>query len=150
MTTTLTFEQFYPADPDRLFALVIDLDTLDAVAWPFLQFHHLPSGPVREGQVIDMAVSLFGLLPARPYRIRITRCDPEARQMDTDEDGMAVRSLRHALEVRPEGAGAKLIDRIAIDAGWITPLAAAFVWASYRWRRHRRLGLLRAGQDRGR
>lgn len=145
MARTLRFETFYPADPDRVFELVTDLDTLEAVTRPWIQFHHLPSGQVHAGQVIDVALSLFGLLPARPYRMRILSCDAGLRRMRSEEDGMGLRRLVHDLEVIPAPGGAVLRDQVEIDAGWMTPLAAGFAWATYRWRHHVRLRLLGAG-----
>lgn len=144
MARTLTFTQHYPVGADRLFDLVIDLDTLDAVTKPWVQFHHLPSGPVQAGQVIDVALSLLGVLPARPYTIRIVECDRTARRMRSRESGMGVRGLSHRVEVAPGDGGSVLTDRVEIDAGWATPLAAIFAWFTYRWRHHVRLRLLGA------
>ncbi|MBE1284796.1 MAG: hypothetical protein GJ676_15910 [Rhodobacteraceae bacterium] len=147
MPRTLTFEQNYPVDPDRLFDLVIDLDTLDAVTKPWVQFDHLPSGPVRAGQVIDVAMSLFGLWPRQPYTMRVTECDPETRRMATLEEGMGVTRLFHELEVRDAGDGTSvLLDRVEIEAGWKTSLVAVSAWLLYRWRHHIRMRLLDAAQ----
>lgn len=145
MHKTLILEQVYPVDPDRLFRLVTDLDTLDAVTKPWVQFQHLPSGQVREGQVIDVAVSAFGLFPMLPYRMRVTRFDPEARLMRSEEDGLGIHMLTHELEVVPEAGGARLIDRIEIDAGWKTPVFTAWAQLIYGWRHHIRLRLLQEG-----
>jgi len=145
MPRTLTFEHRYPVDPDRLFALVTDLDTLEAVTKPWVQFDHLPSGPVHTGQVIDVAISVFGVFPPMPYRMRVVVCDPETRRMTSDEDGIGVHRLLHHLEVHPDPQGARLMDRIEIDAGWSTPLVALWAWCIYRWRHHVRLRLLRNG-----
>lgn len=142
MTRVLTFEHRYPVGPDRLFRLVTDLDTLDAVTKPWVQFHHLPSGPVHSGQVIDVAMSLFGLLPVRPYRMRVVLCDSRTRRMRSEEDGMGIHKLTHELSVTGDAQGAKLLDRIEIDAGWKTPCVALWAWVIYRWRHHIRLRLL--------
>ena len=146
MPKTLTFEHRYPVSADRLFDLVCDLDTLHAVTRPWIQFHHLPSGPVHTGQVVDVAISLLGLLPVRPYRMRVTLCDRSTRRMQTHEDGAGIHSLIHDLQVCPDGTGARLLDRIEIDAGWKTGLLAMLAWGLYRWRHHVRLRLLRAEQ----
>jgi len=144
MPRTLTFEHRYPVSADRLFDLVSDLDTLHAVTQPWIQFHHLPSGPVHTGQVVDVAISVLGLLPVRPYRMRVTQCDRAAWRMQTQEDGIGVHRLIHDLQVYPDGSEARLLDRIDIDAGWKTPLFAILAWGLYRWRHHVRLRLLMA------
>lgn len=145
MTRVLRFEHRYPVPPDRLFDLVTDLDTLDAVTKPWVQFDHLPSGQVHQGQIIDVAVSVFGILPTRPYKMRVVLFDPEARRMASEEDGLVVHKLNHALEVQPdsEPGVSVLRDRIEIDAGWLTPVVTAWAWVIYRWRHHIRLRLLR-------
>ncbi|WP_157770130.1 hypothetical protein [Ruegeria marisrubri] len=143
MKRTLTFRHVYPVDPDRLFELVTDLDTLEAVTKPWMRFDHLPSGPVREGQVIDVDMSLFGLFPARPYKIVVTKCAGSQHVMTSDETGMGSH-LVHMLEVHPSGEGsAELVDRIEVEAGWAAPLVAMWLWLTHRWRHHVRLRLLR-------
>ncbi|WP_425043777.1 SRPBCC family protein [Primorskyibacter sp. S87] len=148
MTRTLILEHTYPADPDRLFDLVTDLDTLDAVTRPWLLFEHLPSGQVHTGQVFDVGISLFGILPERPYRMEVTLCDTEARCMVSEENGFSVRKLVHRLEVQPDPAGALLTDRIEIDAGWFTHAVAGWIRLTHVWRHRIRLKLLRQQRPR--
>lgn len=142
MPRVLIIENRYPVDADQLFRLVTDLDTLEAVTKPWVRIDHLPSGQVREGQVIDVAMSVFGVLPMQPYRMRVVSLDAQARTMVSVEDGLGVNRLRHALSVTEDGDGAVLCDRIEIDAGWLT--APVMIWAriTYRWRHHVRMRLL--------
>lgn len=142
MSRILAFEHSYPVSPGRLFELVTDLDTLEAVTRPWVQFHHLPSGLVHEGQVIDVALSAFGVFPVRPYRMRVVKCDPVARIMRSEEDGMGIHKLTHELHVLPENGGARLVDHIEIDAGWLTPLVTMWAHIIYRRRHPIRLRLL--------
>jgi len=143
MRRKLRFENSYPVSADRLFALVTDLDTLEAVSKPWVQLHHLPSGQVRAGQTIDVAMSLFGLFPGRPYRMSVILCDPVTRLMRSEERGMGVQRLTHDLSVRSDGNGAVLVDQIEIEAGWRTPFIVVCAWFAYRWRHHVRLRLLK-------
>ncbi len=144
MHKKLTFENSYPVSADRLFALVSDLDTLEAVSKPWVQFHHLPSGQVHTGQKLDVALSLFGLLPVRPYRMHVVSCDTVTRRLRSEEDGMGVHKLTHEVEVNEDGEASVLIDRVDIDAGWLTPIVTVYAWIIYRWRHHIRLRLLQA------
>lgn len=144
MRRKLTFENYYPVDADRLFSLVTDLDTLEAVSRPWMQIHHLPSGPVRKGQIIDVAMSFCGVLPVSPYRMRIVVCDPHERRMRSEEDGMGVSRLVHEVTVRETGDGAVLKDHVELDAGWKTPAVTICARLMYRRRhpiRRRLLGL---------
>ena len=143
MARLLTFEHHYPVAPARLFELVSDLDTLEAVSKPWVQFHHLPSGTVHSGQVIDVALSVLGIFPVAPYRMRVVLCDPDEWRIRSEEDGIGIHRLTHEVEVHAEPGGARLVDRVEIDAGWMTPLVSLWAWIIYRWRHHVRLRLLR-------
>ena len=143
MPRSLSLQNHYPVNADRLFELVTDLDTLEAVTRPWVQFDHLPSGQVRQGQVINVAMSVLGLFPTLPYRMEVAEFDPVARRMTSVETGSGVRRLIHTLEVTPDGEGSCLHDRIEIDAGWKTGLIMLWAWWTYRWRHHLRLRLLK-------
>ncbi|MDK3071908.1 hypothetical protein QO034_02185 [Sedimentitalea sp. JM2-8] len=142
MRRTLTFRHGYAVDADRLFALVSDLDTLDAISGPWLRFLHLPSGPVVQGQVIDVGVSVFCLFPERPYRMQVVVFDPVARKLRSEESGLGIRKMVHGVQARPDGRHSVLLEHIDIDAGSLTPVVAAFVWIAHKWRHYRRRSLL--------
>jgi hypothetical protein len=144
MAKRLTFRHGYPVDPDRLFAMATDLDVLDAVCRPWVQFDHLPSGPVHTGQHIDVALSIFGLVPAQPYSMQVVSCDRVARRMRSEEHGAGITWLVHELRVEPAGTGAILIDEVEIEAGWKTLAMALCAQILYRWRHRMRLRLLTA------
>lgn len=134
MVRRLTFRHRYPVDADRLFAMAIDLDVLEAVSRPWVQFDHLPSGSAQIGQRIDVALSLLGVLPAQPYSMHVVTCDTDARLLRSEEHGMGIVRLVHELKVEPVDGGAFQIDQVEIDAGWRTGMAAFWVRNIYRWR----------------
>ncbi|MCV6585851.1 MAG: hypothetical protein OIF47_09980 [Marinibacterium sp.] len=143
MPWTLNVSHRYPVSADALFQAVADLDQLDHVNRPLLQFDHLPSGPVRRGQVIEVAVSLFGLFPGAPYRMRISECDAQTRVISTVEEGFGVSRVDHRIEVQPAGAGAELIERLSFAAGWRGPVIWLWLHALFVVRHYRRLRFLR-------
>ncbi|MCV2890629.1 SRPBCC family protein [Ruegeria aquimaris] len=145
MRRRLTLEHTYDTDPDRLFRLVTDLDTLDAVIQPWMRLDHLPSGQVRQGQIIDVDLSLLGLFPSQPYRMEVTLFDAAARRMTSEEIGHGMRRMVHELEVRPQGGRARLIDRIEIEAaGPMAPLILFWLRITHHWRHHIRKRLLKS------
>ncbi|MDU9003479.1 hypothetical protein [Sedimentitalea todarodis] len=125
--------------------MAIDLDVLETVSRPWVQFDHLPSGPAQIGQRIDVALSLFGVLPAQPYSMHVVTCDTEARVLRSEEHGIGIARLVHELEVKPADTGAIQIDRVEIDAGWQTGMAALWVSTIYRWRHRILRRLIEAG-----
>lgn len=142
MQRRLVFEHDYPVDADRMFALVSDLDTLDAVSAPWLRFDHLPSGPVTTGQRIDVELSVLCVFPPRPYSMVITECDRAARHLRSVESGLGIRELVFDLTVRPTGKGCVVAESVEIDAGWLTPVVAFYARVIHFWRHRLRMRLL--------
>lgn len=124
----------YPVPPERLWALVTDLDNLEAMNTPLIKFTALPDGHLHTGLVIDTHVSVYGVLPAQPYRIEVLTCDDDAMLVETAESGSGVRNWNHTITVIPTTTGARLTDRIEIDAGFLT---FAYVWWARKLYRHR-------------
>ncbi len=145
MRKTLTIWHSYPVDPDRLFQFSTDLDVLDQMTRPWLHLDHLPSGRIHKGQVINIAMSVFGILPGRPYTMRVVTCDPETRVVETRESGFGIRSVIHKITVEPAADGSKMCDCIGIDAGWRTPFVVLATRLLFRWRHRLRVRLLRHG-----
>jgi len=58
----------YAVTPERLWEVVTDYGALAKVMRGWARFRGLPEGRVEAGQTLDLSVSLFGVLPARPYR----------------------------------------------------------------------------------
>lgn len=135
----------YPVSPDRLWALATDYEALARVMEGVVAFDGLPEGRVREGQKIDVMVSLFGKLPAQPYHMEVVECDDSRMVLRSSETGVGVKAWRHTMRVTPTAEGSRLTDRIEIEAGVLTGLFA--LWARYLYgARHKpRLRLLTAG-----
>lgn len=144
MSTVVEVSHDYPVPPARLWALAMDIDALSQMNAPLIVFGDLPDGRMRAGLVIDTTVSVLGRLPARPYRIEMTTCDDGGMCAQTHEAGAGVRRWDHRITVTPIPGGARLTDRIEIEAGWLTPAAAWWARKLYRHRdatRRRLLGL---------
>ncbi|MEO1686549.1 MAG: SRPBCC family protein [Pseudomonadota bacterium] len=145
MTAVVAVVHDYPVSTDRLWDVVTDYDALAKIMRGWARFRGLPEGRVQAGQGVDAAVSLFGLLPARPWRMEIQHLDPEARRLRSREAGLGARAWIHEIAVDPCPAGARLTDRVTVDAGWRTPVYAVFARAMLRGRhgpRCKALGLM--------
>lgn len=142
MSRRVTLRHVYDARPEQLWAIATDFDCLAEAMRGLVRFEGLPEGGLHQGQVIDVRVSLFGILPAQPYRMELLEYDPEQMCFLSDEKGMGVDRWRHRMLIKASGSGAELIDEIEIDAGWRTGVLAA--WARYMYgRRHKpRLAML--------
>lgn len=81
---------------------------------------------------------LVGIVPLSRHRLRIATIDDGRHTMTTDEAGGIVRSWRHELTVSPlDDDQCEYVDRIDIDAGWLTPLVAGFAVVLFRHRQRR-------------
>lgn len=134
----------YEHPPQDVWRVATDLDCLKEAVRSLLVFEGMPSGAILEGQVLDVTVSMFGLLPAQPYRMEILEFDTKALRFKSREFGMGVQHWQHSLQVVKHAKGAELIDEVEIEAGWRTPLIAAWARYMYKRRHNPRLKMLAA------
>ena len=132
----------YDVPPERLWLLVTGLGALAQVNAPRLRFDGLPSGAIYAGQTIRVRVSLFGLLPAQDYTMRVVTCDEADFHFQSAEHGVGVRQWDHDLRLTETAAGTRLDETITIDAGALTPLYGLWARYLYRARHPARLRLL--------
>lgn len=142
---TVHLSHIYAHPPYAVWAVATDLDCLKDAVRGLLTFKGMPSGAIEEGQVLDVTVSLFGVLPAQPYRMEILTCDAQKMCFVSREQGMGVEHWQHSLRIVPHADGAELIDEIEIEAGWRTPIIAA--WARYMYRRRHKPRLVMLARD---
>ncbi|MEP4197793.1 MAG: SRPBCC family protein [Aliishimia sp.] len=124
----------YAATPEDVWALAIDFETLAEVCKPLIQFEGLPQGRCETGMKADVMVSIYGKLPAQPYAMEVLECDDAAMVLRSREKGAGVKRWNHTLRVEAHGTGARLLDHIEIDAGFLTPI---FVWWGRKLYQHR-------------
>ncbi|MQQ10463.1 hypothetical protein GFB49_18520 [Epibacterium sp. SM1979] len=126
--------------------MATDYAALSEVMEGLVSFEGLPAGRTQTGQRLEVMVSLFGKLPAQPYRMEVLECDNQRMILRSSERGAGVKTWLHSLKVTKIETGSRLHDRIEIDAGMLTPVFA--LWARYLYRaRHKpRLRLFESGR----
>ena len=139
---TVTVVNDYPVSADDLWALVVDYDALEKVMKGIVSFEGLPSGRIHAKQKLDLMVSLFDKLPKQKYHIEILECNDQERMFSSNENGAGVKHWLHTLQVLETKDGSRLIDKIEIDAGWLTPMFALWAKFLYGARHKPRLALL--------
>ncbi|WP_299891677.1 SRPBCC family protein [uncultured Ruegeria sp.] len=142
----VTVQNDYPVSASRLWAMATDYAALSEVMEGLVSFEGLPAGRTQTGQRLEVMVSLFGKLPAQPYRMEVLECDNQRMILRSSERGAGVKTWLHSLSVTEIESGSRLHDRIEIDAGMLTPVFA--LWARYLYRaRHKpRLRLFESGR----
>ncbi len=132
----------YAVSPDALWDVTTDYAKLATLNAGMVAMRNIPAGRLATGDDFTCEVSLFGLLPWQPYRIRIREVNDAGRFFLSEEDGSGVDMWRHRSSVIETEGGAALIDRIEIEAGWKTALVARWATLLYRRRHPARLRLL--------
>ena len=146
MARPLVLTHDYDAPPDAVWRVATDYACFARAMEGVATFDGMPAtGRVTEGQVLEVKVRLFGRLPPMDYRMEVVACDDAARTFRSVERGGAVRSWVHELSVDPRGTGARLTDRVTVDAGPMTPLMRLWARFVYRRRHRPRQEMLRNG-----
>ena len=103
-THRLEREQLLPGTPAEVFPFFADARNLEALTPPFLGFRILTPLPIemREGALIDYALSLFGI-PVR-WKTRISFWEPDVQFVDEQLSGpYALWRHTHSFERRGNG-----------------------------------------------
>ena len=82
---------------------------------------------------------LLGFMPLARQVISVSRPPPSGGARHLRDNGRVALARRwdHLVTVEPLGDRTRYIDRVEIEAGWLTPLVAAFAAVFYRHRQRR-------------
>lgn len=135
------------AAPERVFEVVTSPRGLRHVAWPLIRFVTVdpPEWPDRfAGGAHLVALRLFGIVPLGRQVIDVSFPEGPAGGFAVRDNGHSALIARwdHWVTIAPHGADqSHYTDRVTVEAGWRTPVAAAFarVFYAHRQRRLRRL-----------
>jgi ligand-binding SRPBCC domain-containing protein len=142
MAQTIHLEHDYANDPDTVWAFAKDFTMLAPMSEGSVAFQGLPTEPVVQGQVVDFQVKPFYARSFKPYRVIMHEVNDAERRFVSLEEGAGVKSWRHTLSVTATETGARQIDEIEIDAGFMTPIIAVLAKRMYRKRGVARARLL--------
>jgi hypothetical protein len=144
LTARFAISHDYAAPAETVYQVAVDYPTLSELSAGLVHYRGLPEGRMTRGDVVDIEVSTFGLLPWSPYQIEVVELDPAAHRFVTHERGAGIKHWHHDMRIVATETGARQTDSLEIDAGAMTPLIAAFAKHMYRKRhgpRQRLLGL---------
>lgn len=154
MTAVVEIATLLDAPPDRVWAEVQRPALLMFVAAPMVRFRPVDPPTLPEVWADGphlLAMSLRGVVPLGVQTIDISRPPPEGgvRFLRDDGHSASIRRWDHLITVAPDGDGTRYADRVEIDAGWRTPIVAAFARRFYAHRQARWRALVAAGFDHG-
>ena len=146
-TAVVELSHDYASAPDKVWKLATDFTALAEVCKPLVTFSGLPEGRTHKGMTVHVKVRLLGILPPQPYAMEVVDQDDHHMWLLSSEKGAGVKSWHHRMQVEPHGSGARLTDRIEIDAGWMTPVFAWWARKLYAHRHRPRQRLLGEAPD---
>ena len=127
----------YDDEPDVVFAAALQFDELMEAMSGLAVYDGLAPGTIaKEGKTYTVNVTFWGFIKMKGHQMFVEKLDITARELQSRESGNGIKRWDHNLSVRPEGAGARWVDHIEIDAGWQTPFVARFARFVYT-RRHK-------------
>lgn len=133
-----------PADGNTVWELLQRSDTLVFLARGMVTYRAAADFPEcwELDQPVNLRPSLFGWLPPGDHFVTFTYRQPERGVLQTRERCGPFKKWNHRMTVEPvDSNSCRYTDHIVFDAGWLNPLAHAFVRRFYQ-HRHRRWPLL--------
>lgn len=137
MPIVVEVKAYYRSDPDAIFRSALRFSEMADAMSGIATYKGLPDGDTaREGDMIVVDVTFWGVFRQKGHTMIIERLDPVARIVQSRESGNGIKRWDHTLSVQPEGAMTCWTDTVFIEAGWRTVFVARFAAFVYR-RRHR-------------
>ena len=136
MTRTIVVTTLIDAGPDVVWREVGTTRLLRFVTSPLISFS--PVEPITWPDVWEAgeylcSMRLFGFLPIGRQVIDISFPPPDGDTRFVRDNGRSASIKRwdHWISISPKGEGTRYEDRLDLDAGWRTPIVAAFAKAFY-------------------
>lgn len=132
-TRTLIKTSTFPASADEVFQKMLNLRTLQKVAYPFASFtpvDETQSGTWQAGKSYSFRFKLFCVLPMGVHTIQVMELDTESWNIYTHEYNPHVPVWNHRIYLKPTGSeSTSYTDEVEIFAGWKTPFI--YLWSKW-------------------
>jgi hypothetical protein len=130
MARTVILHHDYPYPPRNVWTIATDFACFAEAMKGVATFEGMPeTGRLSADQSFDVKVRLFGKMPPMDYHMKLVHFDDDAMTFTSLEHGGAIKRWSHTLIVTASPDGARLTDRIEIDAGFLTFLMT--LWAKF-------------------
>ncbi|MEM8726781.1 MAG: hypothetical protein AAGE86_14795 [Pseudomonadota bacterium] len=149
MPTNVELVTYLECSPDEAWERVQTSALLNYIAAPLVRFVPHDGAFPKQWSVGEYSAGmlLFGLLPIGEQTIGIEfpPADGNRRILRDNGRGTMIRRWDHWIEIAPEGAGTRYVDRVTVEAGLLTPAIAAFARLVYAHRQRRWRALASSG-----
>jgi hypothetical protein len=143
---TITLSSIFPAVPEKIWPLLIRIDTLRYIAFPYAVFSLVGDTKVtewRKGETLRFKLRVFGFIPLGIHSIRAEEMDRVAFIIRSREGNRFVPVWNHTITLKPSGGSfTEYTDTIELDAGLLTGVVSIWSTAFYRHRQKKWIKML--------
>jgi hypothetical protein len=143
---TITLSSIFPAVPERIWPLLVRIDTLRYIAFPYAVFSLAGDTVVtewREGETLRFKLRIFGFIPLGIHSIRAEEMNRDAFIIRSCEGNRFVPVWNHTITLKPSGPNStEYTDSIELEAGPLTGLVLIWGTAFYRHRQKKWIKML--------
>jgi hypothetical protein len=143
---TITLSSIFPAVPERIWPLLIRIDTLRYIAFPYAVFSLVDDAKVtewRKGETLRFRLRVFGFIPLGIHSIRAEEMNRDAFIIRSHEGNRFVPVWNHTITLKPAGPNStEYTDTIELDAGLLTGVVLIWSTAFYRHRQKKWIKML--------
>ena len=143
-------QTYFDAPAEDAWELLKKRDTFLYITWGFLGFAGNKAWPERffPGQEIHTRLIFFHILPTWRHVLRVVRMEDRLMELYSNEQGGFIRTWNHLIKIEHESDGrCRYMDRIEIDAGWMTLGVWLYAHVFYQYRQYRWKRLIRRMTD---
>ena len=97
---TVFLSHIYAHSSEDVWRVGTDFGCLQEAVRGLLSFEGLPEGSLHKGQVVDVKVSMFGVLPAQSYRMELIAFDPKNLTFNLKRGRHGCKTLATSLAYR--------------------------------------------------
>ncbi len=126
MPRIITITAQYIGNADEMFEGALDLDEMRDAMAEIAQYDGLPSGKVKQGQTITVDVTMLGMMKTKGHVMYVETLDRKNRILQSRERNPDVKRWDHTLTIEQDDDFVLWTDRIVLDAGMTTWIAAFF------------------------
>lgn len=139
-TRTIQVSSILPAAAERVWDLLMRIQTLQYIAAPYIAFTPVERSKAliwKEGETTKFRLYLFGVVPLGIHTVYIRHLDRATYRIDTQEHSSAIRIWNHSISIVPmEEGSARYTDEVTIGAGFMTGIVS--VWSTLFFRHRQR------------
>jgi hypothetical protein len=142
----ITISSVFPAAPEKIWPLLLRIETLRYITFPYAVFSPVDSAMAaewREGEILGFRLRIFGFVPLGVHSIKVEEINRGAFTIRSREKNRFVPVWNHTITLKPRDVNStEYTDKIELDAGGLSGVVSFWCRAFYRHRQRKWVKLL--------